>query len=76
MATAFRQTRLFPALCTAALAAAAGVLLLAPGIASAETGITKWSASISTAQAGGHPDSQFHDRMENPRRRRTVAVPL
>ena len=35
MATAFRQTRLFPALCTAALAAAAGVLLLAPGIASA-----------------------------------------
>ena len=32
---------------------------MAPGMASAETGITEWSASVSTAQAGGHPDLDF-----------------
>ena len=65
MGTAFRQTaatgfgraRLFLAVC--ATAVAAGLLLIAPGMASAETGITEWSASVSTAQAGGHPDLDF-----------------
>ena len=73
MGTAFRQTaatgfgraRLFLAVCATALAA--GLLLMAPGMASAETGITEWSASVSTAQAGGHPDLGFHDGMEDPR---------
>src|SRR5262249_9498016 len=37
----------------------AGLLLIAPGIALAEEEITEWSASVSTAQAGGHPDLTF-----------------
>ena len=56
-ATGFGRARLFLAVCATALAA--GLLLMAPGMASAETGITEWSASVSTAQAGGHPDLDF-----------------
>jgi hypothetical protein len=51
------RARLLIALCATALAAA--LLLIAPGIASAEEEITQWSASVSTAQAGGHPDLSF-----------------
>jgi hypothetical protein len=48
------------ALAASVAALAVGLLLLAPGPASAETGITEWSASVSTAQAGGHPDLDFN----------------
>jgi hypothetical protein len=54
-----RRARLLAAVCAAALAGVAGVFLAAPGVSSAETGITQWSASVSTAQAGGHPDLDF-----------------
>jgi hypothetical protein len=48
-----------PLIAVCATALAAGLFLIAPGAASAEEGITEWSASVSTSQAGGHPDLDF-----------------
>jgi hypothetical protein len=60
------RARIRPALGTGAIAIVAA-LALGAGPAQANTGITEYSTSVSTTQAGGHPDVTFHGSFENPR---------
>ena len=60
------QARIRPALVAGAIALVAA-LALGAGSAQANTGITEYSTSVSTTQAGGHPDVSFHASFENPR---------
>jgi hypothetical protein len=56
------QARIRLALGAIAIVAA---LVLGAGPAQASTGISNYSTSVSTTQAGGHPDVTFHASLEN-----------
>jgi hypothetical protein len=64
MAPRALQTRIRLALGAGAIAIIAA-LALGAGSAQANTGITAYSTSISTTQAGGHPDIAFHAEFDN-----------